>query len=124
LVAGEVVQVMHRDRVLVPVDVELGQRGCDLQRRRQLPQAVVLDHDIDPIADRAPDRLDQGDRAPQILEGDVAAARGQGMAVERPDLHRGDAVLQQRLCELGRTPMLGVQIVEGVVFARVRAREQ
>jgi len=58
---------VHRDRVLVPVDVAVGERCGDLQRGRQLPEAVVLEHDVDPVADRGADRLDHADAAAEIF---------------------------------------------------------
>ena len=85
----------------------------DLQRRRQLPQRVVLEHDVDALADGGADRLDQPDRAAEILRVDVLAGARQRVGVERPDLHRGDAVLEQRERELARALVLRGEVVVG-----------
>ena len=58
LVAGEVGEAVHGGRIFVPADLEGGERSRDLQRRQQLPQAMVLNHDLDPVAGALADRLD------------------------------------------------------------------
>ena len=122
LVAREVVQLVHRNRVLVPVDPEPAQRIGDLERRRELPEPVVFEHDVDPVADRTADRLDQRDRAREIPGRDVLAAGRQRVGIERPDLHGRDPVLEQGGREFRRAMVLGCEIVEQIGAGRGIAR--
>ena len=87
---------VQADRVFVPEGVESAS-ARDLLRHRQAPQAVELDHDVH--LRRRPRRGSCG-TAPARRPGrpaDVLAVAALGREVERPDLHAGDALLQQRL---------------------------
>ena len=97
LVALEVGQAVHADRVFVPEGGVGRQRLGDLHRRQQLPHRVELDHDVHPVADRLADLLERLQRRLQVGGGDVLAARLLGGMVERPDLHRRDALVEQLL---------------------------
>ena len=94
-VFAEVLDVVEAERVLVPVGVELGEALGQLLRHGQAPERMELDHDVHLVADRLPDLAEGLQRRVQLLRADVPAGGAFGGDVEGPDLHAGDALLQQ-----------------------------
>ena len=74
--------------------------AADPLGRGQIPERMELDHDVHAIADRLADLAEGLQRPVEIGVGDVAALAGRGISVEGPDLHAGDALLEQARSKL------------------------
>src|SRR3712207_1893413 len=99
-VVFEVADIVEAKRVLVPVGVELRKSCSELFGHRQAPQRVELDHNVHLVADGL---ADLGERLKSYLEfgwGYVIAVAALGGEIERPDLHAGNALLQQRMRQI------------------------
>ena len=72
---------------------------------------MIFEQDVHAVADGVADGGDLGEAGVEVGAGDARAARGVGGGVEGPDLHRGDAFLQQRLREGGGVVGLGGEVV-------------
>src|SRR5262249_43074886 len=107
----ERVEVVHPDRVLEPRRLVVLERTCDPDRTRQVPERVELDHQLDAVADRLAHLAKRLDALAQILERDRLAARGLRVRIEWPDLHAGDALLEQALGERSRIGQEPVEVL-------------
>ena len=110
---GQRIGIVHADRIFEPEGIELLQRRHDPLGRGQIPQGVELDHDVHAIADRLADLAEGLQRPVEIGAGDVAALAGRGIIVEGPDLHAGDALLQQARGQLIGMGQEGLEILIG-----------
>jgi hypothetical protein len=72
---------------------------------------VELDHDVHLGADRLPDLAERLHRGLELAGGDVEAAPALGREVEGPDLHRRNALLEQRVRELVGAVQEGVEVL-------------
>ena len=113
--------VAHLDRILRPVGSELLQRAGDLLGLLQVPQRVELRHHLDAIADRLADLAPGRQPELQIRPGEQAARRALGQRIERPDLHRAEALGQQALGQLVGALGEGDLVIIGTLRAVVRA---
>src|SRR4051812_42971771 len=78
------------------------QGGANRLRSADTPEPVQLRLDPHAITMRFADYLEGGHAGLQILRRDVDALECAGGEVERPDLHRRDAHLEELRRELGR----------------------
>ena len=76
-------------------------------------QSVQFDHDVHAIADRAADLAKRLQRLIEFLGADVVAAPALGREVERPDLHAGDALLEQAVRQLVGPVQERIEILVG-----------
>jgi hypothetical protein len=72
---------------------------------------MQLRHDVDAVADRLADSLERLERAAQVGGRDVLAAGLLGGIVERPDLHRANAHVEQALRHLLRPREEALQVL-------------
>ena len=72
----------------------------DLLGGRDVPVAVALEHDLDPVADRLADPAERLEALAQLGAADVSGPSPRSaIPVERPDLHRRDAFVEELLGE-------------------------
>ena len=104
--------------------------GRDPDRRRMAPERVQLNHDVHGVAHRAAYLAERLQRPVEVARGDIVAVGLDRSMVERPDLHAGDALLQQAERQLVGAVEEGVEVLVGafvrafqppVVRAPVRA---
>jgi hypothetical protein len=74
---------------------------------------VELDHDVHLVADRGPDPAERLERRVELVGRYVEAAPALRGVVERPDLHAGDALLQQGVGEVVGAVEEGVEVLVG-----------
>ena len=99
LSSRELVDVVAEHHVLEPRRAVLLDGVGDLLGGRDVPVAVALEHDVDPVADGLADALERLEALAELGRGDVAAGAAERDPVERPDLHRPDAFVEQLLGE-------------------------
>ncbi len=99
--ARDRLQIAQLDGILHPEWLELLECPADLRGLAGLPQAMQLDHYIHPAADRvAADLPYRPEALIEFCRGDVLAVVRMGHLIERPYLHRADALLEQVSREL------------------------
>lgn len=84
----------------------------DLDRRGQPPEPVAVDHDPHPRTDRLADPPDRLDPGPQLVGVDREPDVAHPGRVERPELHRRDALIEQRVRELLRRVVPAPQVLQ------------
>ena len=92
---GERADVVAEERVLEPLDVVLLERPRDLDRGRQPPEPVAVDHDPHPRPDRLADPAHRLQALLQLVGRDEQAVAREPEVVERPELHGRDALFEQ-----------------------------
>ena len=107
-------QVVRLDRVLEPVHAQRLDGPGDLQRRAEVPDRVQLQHDVHRIADGLADLRDHGDPGAEVRGRDVIPLGRRRVGIERPDLHRADALVEQLPGELGRPVDGQLQVFVGL----------
>ena len=100
----------------MPVRVELGERAGEPLRHRQAPQRMELDHDVHAVADGLADLGERFERGIELGRRDVPAGRALGGDVEGPDLHAGDALLEQRQGKLVGAMQEGFEVLVGTLL--------
>ena len=111
-VAFEVAKRIHADRVFVPTGVERCQGTGNAHRRHELPQGMKLDHDVDLVANGFSDLLEGFERRLQVLSGNRPAPGFFRSQIKWPDLHGGNALVQQRLRKFVGPVEKSVEIVQ------------
>ena len=96
---GERADVVAEEHVLEPLDVVLLERPRDLDRRRQAPEPVAVDHDPHPRPDGLADPAHRLEAPLELVGRDEQAIARDPEVVERPELHRRDALFEQLVRE-------------------------
>ena len=85
---------------------------------QQLPHRVELDHDVHLVADGSANLLERRQRGLKIRCGDIVPVAFFRRDVERPDLHRRDALGEKLRGELAGPVQEGVEIVVLAICAQ------
>src|SRR5690606_28353521 len=101
---------IRADRVLDPVRPELRHLAQQALGAAEGPEAVELEVDLDRVADLVADGPEDPQAVPQI--GSMRPPARLGGEIERPDLHPGDALLDEIAREHRGLVEEGPQVLE------------
>ena len=120
-VVGQGCEAVHAHRVLVPEGVEGLQRGRDPHCGRVPPQRMQLHHDVHPVSDGGANPAERLQRPVEVPGRDPVTVGLHRRVVERPDLHSGDALLQQAVRQLVGPVEEGVEVFPGAFHRSVES---
>ncbi len=86
--------------------------------RRRRPQRMQLRHDAHLVPHRVANLAERHEGGLEIGGGDGTTFARLGREIERPDLHRRDALLEQRMCELVGAMQERIQVLVGPSASR------
>src|SRR5262249_11690032 len=123
-VLGERLGGVHDDGILEPHRFEGFEFARDLPCRRQIPQAVEFNHDLDAITYSLADLLAWFQALTELRARDPAAPSVSGRHIKRRYFHSSDAVLEQPLRECVRPVHERVEVFIRSRAARFPVRER